>query len=187
MIKTKEIAMRRFFLIAVFCFSWVYAQYDYGLKVDYDEFTGEYSCMQRVDNSVYDDTGVILIYTEFSGYAFIIVRDFKNDSTNWVFSSVGNSPMPGDFVYIRFPNSEVVSGAPDFTSVETSLQRVDAAGFNSDESFILRLLTVGDDVRVRFVGTHGQRDFTVSKEVFFSLADGFGRTCMGGMPDGVTG
>lgn len=179
--------MKKFFITAIFFLTIAHAQYNYGLVKEVDEFTQDYSCSQRVDNSSRDDTGILLMYSDFFGYGLVIIRDFKNDRNSWVFSSASETPRPGDMVYIRFDDGEIVSGAPDFVFVETSPQRVDAAGFYADEIFVLKLLLVNEDVRVRFIGINGQRDFTIKKEVFFSLANEFGKQCMGISKDGTQG
>jgi len=172
--------MKKLFLAALFLtLQLTHAQYDYGIETRRDEFTREYTCAQRVDNSTSDDTGVMMMYADSFGYGFVIIRDFKNDPNTWVFNSLNLGAAREDYVYIRFQDGEIFSGTPAFTSVETSPQRVDAAGFYAEETLITKLLTVSEDVRVRFVGMHGTRDFTIKKEVFYQLAKGFGTQCLG--------
>jgi hypothetical protein len=172
--------MKKLFLAALFLtLQLTHAQYDYGLEIERDVFTNEFSCSQRVDNSIRDDSGIMLSYNRNTGYGIAFIRDFKNDPNTWVFNSLLTQPLPGDYAYIRFPNGEVISGIPDAVYVENSPQRIDAVIFYNVGYFIYQILNSTDDILIRFVGTYGRRDFKINKEVIFSLVAGFGSNCLG--------
>jgi hypothetical protein len=164
-------------LVTIFCFTFANI-YDYGVREERDEFTHEYSCYHRVDNSLTDDSGIHLTYTDTLGYTLFIRRDFRNDPNSWVFSSASNTPYSSDLVYFRFPDGEVISKRPDYVAVNTEIQKTDLAGWGNVQDLVFKILSSPGDLRVRFVGTHGSRDFTIYHAVITTLASGFGQVCV---------
>lgn len=155
--------------------------FDFGVTETRDEFTGVYSCRHMVNNALLDGTGITMVWApDGAGSPFLyITRDWSTDSRSWVWNSASNSPRPDDLVYLRFPDGEVISRRPNFVGVETDGPiKVDVAGFGDVGDLIYRILASPGDLRVRFSGMNGDRDFTIYHGVITTLAAGFGQTCL---------
>lgn len=153
--------------------------YDFGVQTSTDEFTGDRTCYHRVDNGPYDDSGITLTQ-DMSGDLGTIVwirRDFDYDPNTWTFNSMDTSPRGNDRVYIRWPDGTVDELRPDFVSVDTQYD-VETAAWWQAEDLARRLTTTRGEIRVRFAGWDGNRDFTIEGGVLHILGMHFFQICL---------
>ena len=149
---------------------------DLGVHEARDEFTGAYTCSQAIfsDRSVPNRPTIAMQAGEDDHVLIIISRGFER--TDWTFNSLSRTPGDNDRVFFRFvDDDEVVSLRPSSVSVSTS-SRMESASL-WDRDLAARILSATGDIRVRFSGPKGNRDFTISHEATTALAEGFGQIC----------
>lgn len=151
--------------------------FDFGVREVTDEFTGISTCFQRVDNSLGDDSGITLSVDEELGVIVWIRRHWDMDRDTWMFNSMSNNPWD-EVVYIRFPKvEEVVTLAPDYIDVDIPNDIETAAWWGAEE--LAYVLTHAEsDIRIRFSGVHGNKDFTINRGVLEALRAGFFVECV---------
>lgn len=149
--------------------------YDFGVSNNVDSFTKQETCRHRVDNSLYDDSGFTFARFHDGTYAVVIRRHWNNDRNTWVFNSYDERNA---VVYVLFSTDEVLTRVPSSTDVEQDYEH-DLAYFfdNLGLELVQRLSASTGDVRIRFSGQHGQRDFTINSGVIRALNEGFMREC----------
>lgn len=161
------------FCLPLLMLSAAFAAHDFGVEKSTDEFTGSSSCQQIVVNSQGDFTGLVL--SSMNGLKIVaIIRSIgRNDDPAFNMFGV----LSGDKVYVRFPTSgEVIEVVPDEVSVELGSHEV--AGIFGNQELITKLLSSPSEVRVRFSGGRGSKDFTINHDVILALAAGFGAECL---------
>ena len=146
---------------------------DSGVTVRVDEFTGAHSCMQLVLNSAADSSGIGFQTGGDWGLVIFINRQFTG--SDWTFNSLVPTPRDSDLVYFRFGEDNVVSLKPTVVNIDTS-QRSEVAGFTGERDLAVRIMSAPGDIRVRFSGRDGNRDFTIQHGVAVALAQGFGQS-----------
>lgn len=161
-------------IVTLMALSVAHAVHDSGVEKSVDEFTGAGRCRQLVAHDGLDWTGVILARLTGDVEA-VLVHVFRSAALNApTFSNSG--VLSGDKVYIRFPASgEVVEFEPALVKVESINE---SAGFVVDFGFLDKLLSAPSGIRVRFFGSGGNRDFSISHDVILALAAGFGAECL---------
>lgn len=150
--------------------------YDYGVEETYIE---QYTCSQRVDNSLTDDSGIILTYTERYGYSITFVRDVTINRSGRVFNSRNNIPNVNDIVYIKLPNEEFYGIAPNLIFTENYYQKTESALILIQESFIINLLQTEGNIKIVFSGERNAQNFSITENVILQLAGNFGQRCLG--------
>ena len=147
---------------------------DGGVREEVDEFTGTYSCLQLVLNSASDGSG-IGFQTGNDDFGLVVFVNRRFTGSDWTFSSLSPMPRDRDLVYFRFGEDDVISLKPDIVDVDTS-QRSEVAGFIGARDLAAQIMSAPGDIRVRFSGRDGNRDFTILHGVAVALAQGFGQS-----------
>jgi len=149
---------------------------DTGVENTTDEFTGERDCSQIVFHSRYDFTGIGLASDPKLETLVTFMRHLESVS-DATFNMFGR--LSGDRVYVRFPSTgEVLELTPfETTVISEGGMRVEAAAIFSD-SLAAKVMSSPTDLRIRFAGSDGNRDFTIQHDVVVALAQGFGRQCL---------
>ena len=154
----------------------IFAQvFDGGVINERDEFTGETTCGQYVSNSIYDDTGMILLRNSDGSLMFAINHVVESWSSDSAFNLYGKTG--GEKVYIKFSENDILTLEP--IEVEGNLSDdYERAYFVTERQTLQRILASPNALRVRFDGPDGNEDFDINHGVVLALAQGFGQTCL---------
>jgi NDP-sugar pyrophosphorylase family protein len=168
-----------------------------------DEFTGHTVCLQIISNSINDNTGVAFTKSNNHGLVVTFLRHHSpTRSSDFIFYS--GYVFSNDRVFLRFDEDDVVIIEPDRTDtsersradgiyirfsaddyITIKLEEADVSDWRYIESatfydpgLLERLMSVREDIQVRFRSQGEHEDFTLKGDIFAGLAQGFGQECL---------
>ena len=164
----------KYFLITLTCLLGIaFAQWDLGVEIEHDEFTGERTCHHMILVSVLDATGFRGVVNKY-GPSLVI----SHAVDSWRYDSAFNlhGMQGGELVYLKFSDADIITVTP--VHVWGNLEHDNEAALITDYNIITKILSAPSDIRVRFSGPDGEVDFTIPHNIVVALAAGFGQSCL---------